>query len=64
MQDFQIDAFSDQVVSLRLGNEWPERIAASAYEHGIDPGSVREVLRVVLRDEPIKRVEKTRTEDR
>ncbi|MYK90071.1 MAG: hypothetical protein F4018_17955 [Acidobacteria bacterium] len=60
MQDFEIDAFAADVVSTRLGDEWPTRIAASAYENGIDQESVRTVLRVELRDELIERVKTSR----
>lgn len=56
LQDFEIDGFAADVVSTRLGDDWPTRIAASAYENGIDQESVRTVLRVVLRDELIARV--------
>lgn len=51
---FQVDEFCVHYTENRLGEEWGERIAASAYERGIPKEGVRAVLRVVLRDELLK----------
>ena len=58
LQDFQIEAFCGHYVYQRLTGEWPNRIAAMAYEQEIEPEGVRAVLRVVLRDELILLVQR------
>ena len=54
---FEIEEFSRVYVSERLDPKATERVAACAYEFGIDRDSVRSVLWVVLRDELLQRVQ-------
>ena len=53
---FEIDDFSRTYVDekLSLDSTWSERIAACAYEFGIDQAGVRAVMHVVLRDEILR----------
>ena len=56
LRPFEIDNFCYEYVNNKLGDEWTERLAAAAYEHGVDRGAVRSVLWIVLRDELIRLV--------
>ena len=56
MQPFEIDDFSVKYVNERLDAQLRQRVAQCAYEFGTDRDSVQLVLRVVLRDELLKRV--------
>lgn len=51
---FEIDEFSQEFVITRLGEQWEARVAGCAYDFGIKRDGVRDVLRVVLRDELIR----------
>ena len=57
LREFEIDDFSYRYVHNQLDDKWSERIAASAYEHGVDRDGVRSVLWIVLRDELIRLVQ-------
>ena len=49
---FEVDRFSREYVrGDEIGPEWARRVAACAYEFGVDESGVFEVLRIVLRDE-------------
>ena len=60
-QPFEIDRFSDQYVETRLDAQDPDWVARQAYESGVTAAAVRAVLRVVLHDELIQRVEQDRS---
>ena len=51
---FEIDEFSEEFVTNKLGEQWETRVAGCAYEFGIKRDGVHDVLRVVLRDELIR----------
>ena len=51
---FEVDEFSRSFVYLRLNDDLKERVAACAYEFGVDRDDVLKVLRVVLRDELLR----------
>ena len=53
---FEVDEFSRGYVQLRLNDELKERVAACAYEFGVDRDAVLRVLQVVLRDELLRRI--------
>ena len=54
-QPFQVDEFCIEYVKTKLTEDLEKRVAACAYEFGIDKEGVRSVLRVVLRDELLGR---------
>ena len=56
LRPFEIDNFCSEYVNNNLGDDWSERLAAAAYEHGVDRDTVRSVLWIVLRDELIRLV--------
>ena len=56
MQPFQVDEFCVEYVKTELTEDLKKRVAACAYEFGIDKEGVRSVLRVVLRDELLERM--------
>ncbi len=60
-QPFEIDQFSDEYVERRLDAQDTEWVAKQAYESGVTPAAVRAVLRVLLRDELIRRIEQARS---
>ena len=60
-QPFQIDEINDRYVQTQLSESLKERVAACAYEFGIDRDSVLSVLRVALRNELIRIIEKAPT---
>lgn len=60
-QPFEIDQFSDKYVETRLDVDDTAWVAKQAYEAGVTPAAVRAVLRVVLRDELLRRAEQTRS---
>ena len=49
-EPFEIDDFCLQYTRSELDPSWISRIAASAFQHGVDHAAVEDVLRVVLRD--------------
>lgn len=51
---FEVDEFSRSFVHLRLNDDLKERVAACAYEFGVDRDDVLKVLQVVLRDELLR----------
>ena len=53
---FEVDEFSRGYVQSRLNDELKERVAACAYEFGVDRDAVLRVLQVVLRDELLRRI--------
>ena len=55
MQPFEIDDFCLQYIRTEIDPEWRPRIAASAYENGIDRAAVEDVMRVVLREALLKK---------
>ena len=57
-QPFEIDQFSDEYVETRLDVDDTAWVAKQA-EAGVSPAAVRAVLRVVLRDELLRRAEQT-----
>ena len=57
MVPFEVDDFAATYVQQHLSDDLRRLVAARAYEHGIDRPSVRDVLRVVLRDELLRRLE-------
>ena len=59
MQPFEIDDFCLQYIRIEIDPEWRPRIAASAYENGVDRAAVEDVMRVVLRDELLKRASRS-----
>ena len=56
LRPFEIDNFCSEYVNNSLGDDWSERLATAAYEHGVDRDTVRSVLWIVLRDELIRLV--------
>lgn len=48
---FEVDEFSRGYVQARLKDDLQERVAACAYEFGVERDNVLKVLQVVLRDE-------------
>ena len=56
MQPYQVDEFCIEYVKTERTEDLKERVAACAYEFGIDKEGVRSVLRVVLRDKLLKRM--------
>lgn len=53
---FEVDEFSRNYVQTSLNDELNERVAACAYEFGVDRDAVLRVLQVVLRDELLRRI--------
>ena len=51
---FEVDEFRRSFVHLRLNDDLKERVAACAYEFGVDRDDVLKVLQVVLRDELLR----------
>lgn len=51
---FEVDEFSRRYVQTRLQDDMKERVAACAYEFGVERDDVLKVLRVVLRDELLR----------
>ena len=58
---FEIEAFSRAHVDADLEPEMTKRVAACAYEFGIEPDAVKSVLWVELRDELIRRAEQAQS---
>lgn len=50
MEPYEVDEFCAKYVKERLNEEWRKRIAACAYQFGIEREGIESVLRVVLRN--------------
>lgn len=61
---FEADEFAEKYVQTGLSSEWQDRVAASAYKHGLKRANIQNVLRVVLRDEILRVGEFSGPEDR
>ncbi len=61
---FEVDEFAESYVKEKLGDEWQDRVAASAYEHGLKRANILNVLRVVLRVELLRAGDFSGPEDR
>ena len=57
-QPFEVDEFCEAYVQEKLDDYWRGRVAGCAYEFGIDKKGVLAVLRVVLRDELLRLIDK------
>ncbi len=51
---FEVDEVSRSFVQMRLNDDLKERVAACAYEFGVDRDDVLRVLQVVLREELLR----------
>ena len=54
MLPWEVDDSCDRFVESSLSDRMKKKVAASAYQYGLDRPSVRMVLRVVLREELLK----------
>ena len=59
VEPYEIDEIADDYSRNGLDKETDDLVARCAYQFGTDQANVRSALRVVLRDELIKRVEQT-----
>ena len=50
----EIDNFCYEYVNHQPGDEWSDRLADAAFEHGVDRDAVRSVLWIVLREELLR----------
>ncbi len=57
-QPFEVDEFCQDYVQQKLSDLWQGKVAGCAYEFGIDKDGVLAVLRVVLRDELLRLMNK------
>ena len=64
MQPFEVDEFSEKHVESGLSQEFARRVAKCAFDFGIERSTVRRVLRVVLRDQLLARIEAGGTHSR
>ena len=55
MEPFRVDEFRRQYARTGLSDKWDKKVAMCAYEFGIDKSGIQSVLRVVLRDELLRR---------
>lgn len=56
MEPYEVDEFCASYVRERLTPEWQKKVAACAYEFGIDRSGIESVMRVVLRRELLRRM--------
>ena len=55
IRPFEVDEFCETYTDTKLDEDWEKKVAMNADQFGTDKDSVRTVLRVVLRDELLKR---------